>query len=225
MLLALPLPVYQIQIAGSILTRTKGLASASKQANRELRMMWSKAMRFLKTRRPRKREERNKADTICIRRATEQDIDALMGLYDEFHRFHVVGVPDRLRISEPSTPTEQAALSEALSAILHREDAAMVVAVVGDQVVGLAEVYVRENEPHPLVVPHRYGHLQSLITSASVRKQGLGRLLVEAAHHWAKERGATEMQLDIWEFEAGPLHFYEHLGYRTLKRHLIIDLG
>ncbi len=97
--------------------------------------------------------------------------------------------------------------------------------VVGDQVVGLAEVYVRQDEPHPLVVPHRYGHLQSLIISASVRKQGLGRLLVEAAHHWAKERGATEMQLDIWEFEAGPLHFYEHLGYRTLKRHLIIDLG
>jgi uncharacterized protein len=67
-------------IAGSIPTRTKGLASASKQANRELRMMWSKAMRFLKKRRLRKREERNKTDTICIRRATEQDIDALMGL-------------------------------------------------------------------------------------------------------------------------------------------------
>jgi len=187
--------------------------------------MWSKAMRFLKKRRLRKREERNKTDTICIRRATEQDIDALMGLYDEFHRFHVVGVPDRLRISEPSTPTEQAALSESLSAILHREDAAMVVVVVGDHVVGLAEVYVHQDEPHPLVVPHRYSHLQSLIISASVRKQGLGRLLVEAAHHWAKERGATEMQLDIWEFEAGPLHFYKHLGYRTLKRHLLIDLG
>lgn len=164
-------------------------------------------------------------DTISIRRATEQDIDALLNLYDEFHRFHVVGVPDRLRPSEPSPPTQQAQLREALGALLHREDAAMVVAVVGDHVVGLAEVYVRQDEPHPLRVPHRYGHLQSLIVSATLRKQGLGRLLVEAAHHWAKERGATEMQLDIWEFEAGPLHFYEHLGYRTLKRHLVIDLG
>ncbi len=32
------------------------------------------------------------------------------------------------------------------------------------------------------------------------------------------------MQLDIWEFPAGPLHFYEDLGYRTLKRHLVVDL-
>ena len=164
-------------------------------------------------------------DTIFIRRATEQDIDALMSLYDEFHRFHVLGVPDRLRTSDPSTPTGQAALSDALSAILHREDAAMFVALVGDHVAGLAEVYVRQDEPHPLIVPHRYGHLQSLFVSASFRKHGLGKLLVEAVHHWAKEQGATEMQLDMWEFEEGPLHFYEHLGYHTLKRHLIIDLG
>ncbi len=164
-------------------------------------------------------------DTISIRRATEQDINALMSLYDEFHRFHVVGVPDRLRTSEPSSPADVATLSNSLSGILHREDATIIVAVVGDHVVGLTEVYVRQDEPHPLVVPHRYGHLQSLIVSESVRKHGLGRLLVEAAHNWAVGKGATEMQLDIWEFEAGPLHFYEHLGYRTLKRHLILDLG
>ena len=28
----------------------------------------------------------------------------------------------------------------------------------------------------------------------------------------------------IWEFAGGPSHFYEALGYRTLKRHLVIDL-
>jgi diamine N-acetyltransferase len=59
---------------------------------------------------------------------------------------------------------------------------------------------------------------------ASFLAQGLGRLLVEVAQQWARERGATEMQLDIWEFAAGPLHFYERLGYRTLKRHLVVDL-
>lgn len=164
-------------------------------------------------------------DTITIRRATEQDIDALIRLYDEFHRFHVVGVPDRLRNSDSTSPAEDAALSDALSALLHREDAAIIVALVRDSVVGLAEIYVHQDEPHPLVVPHTYGHLQSLIVSESVRKQGLGRHLVEAAHHWAQGKGATEIQLDIWEFEAGPLHFYEHLGYRTLKRHLVIDLA
>ena len=159
-----------------------------------------------------------------IRQATEQDIDALINLYDEFHRFHVVGMPDRLRTSGSSSPEEIAKLKKALSEILHREDATLIVAVSEGHIVGLAEMYVQLDEPHSLVVPHRYGHLQSLVVSASVRKKGVGKLLVEAAQNWAKGKGATEMQLNCWEFEAGPLHFYEHLGYRTLKRLLVVEL-
>ncbi len=159
-------------------------------------------------------------DTI-IRRATEYDIDALIRLYEGFHLFHVEGVPDRLRTSESASPGEVAELKDALNKIVQREDATIFVAVVGELVVGLAEVYMREDVDHPLVVPHRHGHLQSLIVSASVRKRGMGKLLVEATQQWAKDKGATEMQLDIWEFEAGPLHFYERLGYRTLKRLMV----
>ena len=83
---------------------------------------------------------------------------------------------------------------------------------------------MRQDEAHPLRVAYRFGYLQSLIVSAAFRAQGLGRLLVEAAQQWARERGATEMQVDIWEFAAGPLHFYERLGYRTLIRHLVAAL-
>ena len=70
---------------------------------------------------------------------------------------------------------------------------------------------------------HRYGYLQSLIVSAPFRKSGLGKQLVAAAHEWARGQDATELQMDIWEFAEGPLHFYETLGYRTLKRHLVIN--
>ena len=163
-------------------------------------------------------------DTIAIRRATEPDINALIKLYEEFHLFHVEGVPDRLRTPESATPEEDAELKETLSKILQREDATIFVALLGNLVVGLAEVYLREDESHPLLVPHLHGHLQSLIVSASVRKRGLRKLLMEAAQQWAKDKGATEMQLDYWEFEAGPLHFYEHLGYRTLKRQMVVGL-
>jgi len=63
-------------------------------------------------------------DSITTRRATEQDMDTLISLYDEFHRFHVQGVPDRLCVPDSSPPTERAVLSKALGALLHREDAA-----------------------------------------------------------------------------------------------------
>ena len=53
----------------------------------------------------------------------------------------------------------------------------------------------------------------------------LGLQLVEAAQRWARQKGATEIKLDVWEFDAGPLRFYEKAGYRTLKRTLIKELG
>ncbi len=160
-------------------------------------------------------------DTPSIRLATEQDIDELIALYAEFHEFHVLGVPDRLR--KPDT-YDKADLSGSLRAILSRDDAAIFVLDTGKNLIGLAEVYIRQDGPHPLTVAHRYGFLQSLIVSTQHRKGGLGRRLVATAHQWSKERSATEMQLDTWEFAEGPLHFYEALGYRTLKRHLVIDL-
>ena len=47
---------------------------------------------------------------------------------------------------------------------------------------------------------------------------------MEAAQDWARARGAAEMRLDIWEFPAGPLLFYQKLGYRILRRSLVREL-
>ncbi len=160
-------------------------------------------------------------NTPVIRPATEQDIDGLVPLYAEFHEFHVLGVPDRLH--KPDI-YDEIALRNTLRELLHRGDARIFVVDVEGNLIGLAEVYVRQDEPHPLTVAHRYGYLQSLIISAPFRKSGLGKQLVTPAHHLAKEHGATEMQLDVWDFAEGPLHFYEALGYRTLKRHLVVNL-
>lgn len=161
------------------------------------------------------------SEAISLQRATVQDIDTLIFLYDEFHAFHVRGVPDRLRFPTQINEEYVAEIRQMLSDLLQREDAVILLARVGETVAGLAEAYIRQDEEHPLKIACRYGYLQSLIVLEAFRKHGLGKLLVKTAEQWARERGAAEMQLDTWEFDAGPLHFYEHLGYRTLRRHMV----
>ncbi len=163
-------------------------------------------------------------ETISIQQAAAQDIDALIFLYDEFHAFHVRGVPDRLRFPAQTGDENVAEVQQALSDLLKREDAAIFLVRVGEKVAGLAEVYIKQDEEHALRIAYRYGYLQSLFVLEAFRKHRLGKLLVETAQQWAKERGATEMQLGTWEFDAGPLHFYEHLGYRTLRRHMVAEI-
>jgi len=163
---------------------------------------------------------------VIIRPAREAELDDVIALYEEFHAFHVRGVPDRLRLpDQPDDPARRADVRKQLQAILRDPEAALFVADVDGAPVGLAEVYLRRDEPHPLTVSHTYGYLQSLAVTARQRGRGLGTRLVAAAEQWARGRGATQLRLETWGFPAGPLPFYEVLGYRTAKRTLVKPLG
>ncbi len=158
---------------------------------------------------------------VLIRPAQEEDIATLINLYIEFHEFHVHGVPDRLRIPEDYELPE---LRKSLKKIIEDENAVILLAITGDDTVGIAEIYLREDTPDPAIVPHRYGYLQSLAVTEPWRMHGVGAQLIAATEQWASERGATEIQLETWEFDAGPLHFYEKQRYRTLKRKMVKEL-
>lgn len=157
--------------------------------------------------------------TVRIRFATSNDLDALCHLYYEFHEFHVLGVPDHLASQGEREQQDWKRLRESLTRILSRADAAILVVEVAGGVVGLIEIYLREDDvTNSLIIPYRYGYVQSLIVTKAFRKNGFGKQLLDAGHQWFSEKGAKEIRLDIWEFEAGPLAFYQKVGYRTLKR-------
>jgi len=71
-------------------------------------------------------------------------------------------------------------------------DADVLVAVEGDAVVGLASVYA----VFPSMGFGRRCWLEEMVVTSSRRSQGIGRLLLEAATQWARERGCTHLQLD-----------------------------
>lgn len=161
---------------------------------------------------------------IQVRPASEHDIEVLCALYDEFHEFHVRGVPDRLASLHGTGPDRRANLVARLRDLIAGDDSAIFVAEQGAQVIGLAEVYLREDDRVPARIVRRFGYLQSMVVTDDCRREGVGRELLGAAEAWAVARGAVEMRLDVWEFGEGPLRFYEHCGYRTLRRTLVRNL-
>jgi len=158
---------------------------------------------------------------IMIRPAKPGDLDSLCRLYVEFHEFHVREVPDRLLTLGLPEQFDCSELKANLTKIMGRDDAALFVAVMVNDPIGLAEVYLHHDEPNEAAVTRTYGHLQSLMVREHFRRQSVGRLLIQATEAWAKANGATEVRLDMWEFAAGPLSFYEKCGYRTLRRTLV----
>jgi GNAT superfamily N-acetyltransferase len=167
---------------------------------------------------------------VTIRHAREADFDDVIALYEEFHAFHVLGAPHRLRLPASATDPAQLAgehtqIRALLAAVLENISAALLLAAAAGQIVGLAEMYLRRDEAHPLTIQYTYGYLQSLMVAERWRGCGVGGRLMAAAEAWASEREATELRLDAWEYAAGPLPFYDSLGYETIKRTLVKPLA
>lgn len=156
---------------------------------------------------------------LRVRLATAADESDLRRLYQEFHAFHVRGVPDRLSL--PAAEPDDGNFGEAIRQIFAAEDAVILVAEVDGTVVGFAEMYVRRDEVSRYTLGRQYAHLQSLAVTEALRGRGIGVLLLREAERWATEHGATEISTDVWEFKEGPLAFYERAGYQTLRRTLI----
>ena len=95
-----------------------------------------------------------------------------------------------------------------LSAALSSEDAAILLAEEKDTLIGLCSAYIDLESV-------RYGRrcwIEDLAVDPEHRSQGVGKALLDAAKDWARERGATHVELDSGAARADAHRFYEREG-------------
>jgi ribosomal protein S18 acetylase RimI-like enzyme len=64
---------------------------------------------------------------------------------------------------------------------------------------------------------HR-GWLYYVAAAPDARGRGIGRLMVQAAEEWLRERGVVKAQLLVRETNTPVIAFYENLGFETAPR-------
>lgn len=113
---------------------------------------------------------------LTIRAATRADANALFALLREFA---VSYTPDRISF-EANLPR-----------LLESDRQLLLVAAEDERVVG----YAMASESMTLYANGPTAELIELMVIQSRRKRGIGRVLVEAAIAWAKERGCIEVNV------------------------------
>ena len=152
---------------------------------------------------------------MVIREATLQDYDELCGLIAEVDELHRSNLPQRFK--EPQRPTRE---WEYFRSLIADESVGFFVAEKEGPLVGFVHVVVRDSRDIPILVPRRYAFIDSISVREELRGTGIGRALMEKAHEWAVSMGATEMELNVFEFNVDAVAFYRKLGYRTVCREM-----
>lgn len=152
---------------------------------------------------------------FSIREAKHNDYEEICEIIAEVDALHRQALPQVYRKPEGPVRTK-----EYISNIIENEDAALFVAEVDGQVVGLVHISIQEVPNIPIMVPRRYAFIENLAVKKKFRRCGVGKLLVEKAHHWALDKGIIQVKLHSWEFNQEAISFYNKLGYRTVSREM-----
>ena len=153
-----------------------------------------------------------------VRLAESADYAAACRLWAEADALHARERTDRFRF------TDKPARSRGLfDAQLDAPDQALFVAEVDGVVVGLVRVQAVERlevPDVPALAPRRHAMVQELVVAQAHQRLGIATRLMSEAHRWARDRGITEIELNVYEFNQAALRLYSKLGYSTDSRRL-----
>lgn len=133
-----------------------------------------------------------------IREAGEQEVERVLGMYEWL--FAPPG-------SRPASWDERHA-ETALRAAMTDEDGVVLLADDGGGPVGFCTAYLEFDSV-------RFGRrcwVEDMAVDPERRSEGIGKALLDAAKAWARERGATHLELDSGEARVDAHRFYEREG-------------
>lgn len=151
--------------------------------------------------------------TAIIRKAILEDYDALCELIDQVDALHRDRLPNIYR--KPDGPVRE---ENEIAALIADERVGLFVAEVEGELAGYIHAYLRDTPPVPVLVPRRFGMIDSMAVGANQRRKGIGQALIAQVQGWAREKGAASLELNVYEFNQDALLFYEALGFSVLRR-------
>ena len=138
-----------------------------------------------------------------IRSARQQDVEQLVGL---LHSLFTI---------EEDFNADTGKQRRGLELLLADTRSQVLVAEADDQVVGLCtgQVVISTAEGGPAIL------VEDMVVAEGYRGQGIGRSLLSGLIDWARDLGATRMQLLADRNNQPALDYYRHLGWQQTALH------
>ena len=140
---------------------------------------------------------------VSVREATPDDLPDLLQMWKELRQ---VGS----RMDRAAPPATEEGILARLAEAQSNPDVRVVVATIGDEVVGMA---VFTHQPFAALFDARAAHVHYLHVRAPHRRKGVGRALVGASVTFAEEHGAEHVITSVYPQLREANRFYARLGF------------
>ncbi|MDG2461745.1 MAG: GNAT family N-acetyltransferase [Luminiphilus sp.] len=135
--------------------------------------------------------------SVSYRLAHIQDLERLALLFDAYRQFYLC-------------PPDLAAAKNWLRLNFEKERSTIFVADTGSKLIGFTQLYPALCSVDLV----KYFVLYDLYVVEGARRQGIARLLMNAASAWAKRQGAARLDLETARDNAAGQTLYRSLGYK-----------
>lgn len=150
---------------------------------------------------------------VSIRKATAEDYNTLCELFDEVDALHRDNLPQIFQ--KPDGPARE---HDYYWGLIADENVGLFVAEEGGKPVGFVHAVIRDARAIPVFVPRREAIVDNIGVKPAFQNHGIGRMLMDTVHEWAIAKGATSIELNVYEFNKTAIAFYQSLGYETRSR-------
>lgn len=155
--------------------------------------------------------------TYTIRPAEPRDAARLRELLEQICLLHVEGRPDIFQPAGKYTEND-------IVAMMGDNEKPIFVADTGDDVAGY--IFCQFKRPHnPVMRDYLNLYIDDLCVDSKYRRLGIGRALFEQAKSLAAERGAYNIDLNVWAFNKSAIAFYESLGMKPSRMYMELIPG
>ncbi|WP_336290411.1 GNAT family N-acetyltransferase [Aeromonas dhakensis] len=154
---------------------------------------------------------RGKEHSLEIRKAREQDIDAILELNRQIGEIHFAQAP---QVFCPPSPEERAFLLAAIAA----EGRLFCVAEQEGSVAGFLTARIDINETIPFLSKDPICRIGTLVVDEGQRSRGIGKALIAHCDEWGKAQGASQLRLEVMAFNERAKALYERLGFKMLSQ-------
>jgi ribosomal protein S18 acetylase RimI-like enzyme len=144
-----------------------------------------------------------------VRKAQTSDIEKLIELNLEVHAIHL---QERPKLFKKLSAED---IRSSLSHVLTQESAEIFVCLNEGQIVGYVLLRIVTPPESPVQKVRTLLYVDQIDVKEGYRRQGVGKLLLEAAKEYAVEKGLDRIILDVWNFNSEAISFFHSQGFST----------